>query len=51
MGQPLAESFDRSLPWVLAAWLTGTTLLLCRLNIGTDRRPENEINRNHTSNN
>jgi GWxTD domain-containing protein len=27
-------SFDRSLPWVLAAWLTGTTLLLCRLNIG-----------------
>ena len=30
----LAESFDRSLPWVLAAWFTGTTLLLCRLNIG-----------------
>jgi GWxTD domain-containing protein len=30
----LAESFDRSLPWVLAAWLTGTTLLLCRLNVG-----------------
>ncbi len=30
----LAESFDRSLPWVLAAWLTGTTLLLCRLNMG-----------------
>jgi GWxTD domain-containing protein len=30
----LAESVDRSLPWVLAAWLTGTTLLLCRLNIG-----------------
>jgi GWxTD domain-containing protein len=30
----LAESFDRSLPWVLAAWFTGTTFLLCRLNIG-----------------
>jgi GWxTD domain-containing protein len=30
----LAESFDRSLPWVLAVWFTGTTLLLCRLNIG-----------------
>jgi GWxTD domain-containing protein len=30
----LAESFDRSLPWVIAVWLTGTTLLLCRLNIG-----------------
>jgi GWxTD domain-containing protein len=30
----LAESFDRSLPWVIAAWLTGTTLLLGRLNIG-----------------
>ncbi len=30
----LAESFARSLPGVLAAWLTGTTLLLCRLNIG-----------------
>ncbi len=30
----LAESLDRSLPWVLAAWFTGTTLLLCRLNIG-----------------
>jgi hypothetical protein len=30
----LAESFDRSLPWVLAIWFTGTTLLLCRLNIG-----------------
>jgi beta-lactamase regulating signal transducer with metallopeptidase domain len=30
----LAESFDRSLPWVLAGWFTGTTFLLCRLNIG-----------------
>jgi GWxTD domain-containing protein len=30
----LAESVDRSLPWVLAAWFTGMTLLLCRLNIG-----------------
>jgi GWxTD domain-containing protein len=30
----LAESLDRSLPWVLAAWFTGTTLLLCRLNVG-----------------
>jgi beta-lactamase regulating signal transducer with metallopeptidase domain len=30
----LAESFDRSLPWVLTAWFAGTTLLLCRLNIG-----------------
>ena len=30
----LAESLDRSLPWVLAAWFTGATLLLCRLNIG-----------------
>lgn len=30
----LTEAFDRSLPWVLGAWFTGTTLLLCRLNIG-----------------
>jgi GWxTD domain-containing protein len=30
----LAESLDRSLPWVLAAWFTGAILLLCRLNIG-----------------
>ena len=30
----MAEVFDRSLPWVLAAWFAGSTLLLCRLNIG-----------------
>jgi GWxTD domain-containing protein len=30
----MAETFDHSLPWVLAAWFTGTTFLLCRLNIG-----------------
>jgi hypothetical protein len=30
----MAETFDRSLPWVLAVWFTGAILLLCRLNMG-----------------
>jgi GWxTD domain-containing protein len=30
----VAEAFDNSLPWLLAAWLAGTTLLMGRLNIG-----------------
>jgi signal transduction histidine kinase len=30
----IAEAFDSSLPWLLTAWLAGTTLLMGRLNIG-----------------
>ena len=30
----IAELFDNSLPWLLTAWLAGTTLLMGRLNIG-----------------
>jgi hypothetical protein len=30
----IAELFDSSLPWLLIAWVAGTTLLLGRLNIG-----------------
>ena len=32
--EDMVEALDHSLPWVLATWFTGTTLLLCRLNIG-----------------
>jgi GWxTD domain-containing protein len=32
--EQMAEAFDHFVPWVLTAWFTGTTLLLCRLNIG-----------------
>jgi GWxTD domain-containing protein len=30
----IAEAFDNSLPWLLAAWLAGATILMGRLNIG-----------------
>jgi GWxTD domain-containing protein len=30
----IVELFDSSLPWLLTAWLAGTTLLMGRLNIG-----------------
>jgi GWxTD domain-containing protein len=30
----IEERFDNSLPWLLTAWLTGTTLFMGRLNIG-----------------